>query len=129
MGFPSLPDGKCQYIRDYPRVKEGLREIMTPQFSASCGEKTDSRLYCEDCWPGRKRETADRFRTNGSIALQEMRSSGNDRSYGEEAARLRSVKLRHNKEAIRTWDDNNYEVDGIDFERDMLPGLQISRRI
>lgn len=110
----------------YRRAKHRRRtaEFRNRQFCASCGTEIDpDRKYCDECLPERIQEISSSFYSYAHSKLRNMRSSGNDKAHGGEAARLRAERLRKNTEANRTWADNG-ELDGVDFKRNILPGLQ-----
>lgn len=61
----------------------------------------------------------------GPQRLHELRDSGIDISHSGEAARKRGDQVSEHKLENAKWESRNSDaLDDIDFERDILPGLQ-----
>ncbi len=115
--------GRNQY-RKKPKIK------ITPSSTTlsrcvSCGKKiVGRRSYCDDCLPERKGETTSSFISKGPERLKELRKSGVDQAHGGEAGKKRGNQAREHLSKNKRWEEQNgNELDNIDFERDILPGL------
>ena len=61
----------------------------------------------------------------GRAALAKLRAEGRDPAHGGDAAKRRGRATAAQMAAVAAWErDNDDAHDGIDFTRDVLPGLQ-----
>ena len=92
----------------------------------SCGKEIEKgRTYCDNCLPEERQEQLTRFITSGPKRLKELRDSGFDLAHGGEVGKKRGNRNRKHILENRKWDHQNLnELLNIDFEKDILPGLQ-----
>ena len=95
----------------------------------SCGAELTirKRLFCDQCLPDRREEaqrsTGGAFRAAGPAKIASMRAAGHDPTVTPEAQRRRAATASKRRKAVVAWRDDG-SLDGVDFERDILPKLQ-----
>ncbi len=82
------------------------------------------RLYCDDCLPEVRAESAEAFAEVGLPALARLRKEGRDPAHGHQAAKRRAATLLKNQSAIAAWEGAPADADEATFRRDILPALQ-----
>ena len=94
-----------------------------------CGTalKLRKRVYCDRCLPRHREELLDSnasaFKAAGPAKIAAMRASGYDPTNTPEAKKRRSQTAMAQRRAVVAWRDDG-SLDGVDFWRDILPGLQ-----
>jgi ribosomal protein L37E len=85
------------------------------------------RIYCDSCGPAivasKREETKAAFAAAGSAKLAQMRAAGFDPTNTKAAQKRRSQSAMRQRRAVVAWKDDG-SLEGIDFTRDILPGLQ-----
>ena len=115
ISLPSTPKAAAAM----PRVRNACRNC------AKVLAVTD-RLFCDECLPLRQ---AEQFRENfgsrlaGLETLAALRAQGRDPRGTEAVRQKRKVKASANRRAVLSWKDDGV-LDGIDFVRDILSGIQ-----
>lgn len=95
----------------------------------NCGAKLAirKRVYCDACLPAEmqriQREVIPKFQIAGQAKMARMRASGIDPSKTPEAQERRAATAMQQRRANVAWTDDG-SLDGVDFVRDILPGLQ-----
>jgi hypothetical protein len=95
-----------------------------PNACLGCGVilQHSERRYCDECVPWIQKENEKSRYAAGQAALAKARAAGEDPAHGGEAGKVRGRKNADHDAANRAWDTESHpEMEGIDFERDVLP--------
>jgi hypothetical protein len=102
------------------------RGLGLPRACQECGVVLDdsSRKYCDACFPERRAAVVANFAIAGPVVLAKQRAAGIDPAHSVEARRKQGRRAAENASANAEWEGTNAHGDiGIDFNRDILPGL------
>jgi hypothetical protein len=103
------------------------RVLGLPRACQECGVVLDdqSRKYCDPCFPDRRETIVAKFASAGPAALAKRRAEGTDPAHTAEARPKQGLRAAENARANANWDRiNGTGPTGLDFECDILPGIQ-----
>jgi hypothetical protein len=117
-----------------PAAAEKRKERATTKATESlpaaclgCGAILSSkeRRYCDECVPWKQRELEKARYKAGQATLAIARAEGRDPAHGGQAGKVRGQTNAGHDAANRAWEAEPHpELEGIDFEREILPTIQ-----
>lgn len=118
--------GRAGVRRRTPRQSASPASSL-PQVCRMCGGEVPNaeRLYCDRCLAERRAEIGNAFVGGGADVLAQLRAEHADPAHGGEAAQKRGQRLLRRQQEQQAWEEREGGLpDGLDFTRDILPGLQ-----